>query len=490
MSLLNTVREHKKKSAIIGGALVLSLGVAGTWHLLRADGAQAYTDATGDVISGVQEFLDATERESWRPWITEQEAETLGGDGYRACFAATQGESTLLPVVVCGPSLHPGQNVGGFDSHAIVKTTEEGSDGSVTSTLVLDPDAEWDAGASMPIGAVLSRPDGLQPLDAGDLVRPEPLEPIIRTEYINREVIVEVEGEPRIVEVYRDVDGKQVITPAGTTTVQSAGRADTVTTPDGSDVRAPAGQEFMVIEHSTEDDPNAPEGTSHEPVVVVGDQEVPLPTKSPLVLLVDKSKDVVLEVEFDGEQQIIDLRTGKRGGDLSSRLAWLYDEDRGASAYPSEQSNVRSSDTNSGIYSATVESIDRIPYVDGIGWGEYYAVNLSGESFQCSQAGYSDAVVRDGDGSTSAITHERSRLVADSVLPQAPVQTRVENGANTVLFFEADGMDATSFEVRLAPDVHCNVKVVMSDGYTDYRVSVPDSNRVRLTSETAASLDR
>ncbi len=30
----------------------------------------------------------------------------------------------------------------------------------------------------------------------------------------------------------------------------------------------------------------------------------------------------------------------------------------------------------------------------------------------------------------------------------------------------------------------------MSDTYTDYRVSVPDSTRVRLTSETATSLDR
>lgn len=489
MSVFSRLRENKKKAAIVSGTLVLALAGASTWLVLRADGAQAYTDQAGDLISGVQEFLDATETDSWRPWITEAGAQVLGGDDYRACFAATQGERTLIPVVVCGPSMHEGQSAGGFDTHAIVKVTEESSDGSVVSTLALDPEAEWEAAASLPIGAVLSRPDGKQPLAAGDLVRAETQEPIIQTQYIDREVFVEVEAEPKVVEVYREIQGKQLITPVGTTTISSAGRADTVTTPDGTEVRAPVGKEFVVIETTTESDPTAPEGAVHEPALVVGDTEVPLPTQSPLVLLVDKADDLVLEVVFDDEDQILDIRTGKRGGDLTSQIAWLYDEDRGATAYPSDGNAVSWSDTNSGYYDATVESIERVAFVDGTGFGQFYAVNLTGEKFACSAAGYADAVVRDGDGSTSAITHERTRLVANGVKPQAPVQTRVENGANVRLYFEADGMDASSFEVRLAPDVHCNVDLIMSDEVTDYRVSVPDSNRVRLTSETAASLD-
>lgn len=466
-ALQQRLSQHKKPLVGVGAGVLAIALLGGGFLVLNDDSAQAYT-REGGTLANADDFVAAVE-ESCRDFIAEEGAETLTEPALPLAFLATAGD-VLTDQVACGVSMHAGHDVGGYATH-LVRYEQDEETGAITASL--DAEASWQPHGDLPAGTSLSRPDGVQALPGDVLTRDVPPTPVIET----RDVLVEVETEPEIVEIYRDAEGSQIITPTGTTTLTTAGRADTVTTPDGTAVRAPSGFDFLTLE--------ADIAGGDEAEVVVGEERVALRDGEPTVVLVERRVPVYIEVEVDGVAQQVDVRTGERDGDREEELAWLYEDSQREPAYPREGSRIRWSDSNQGVYSVSVDSVEAVPYVAGVGWGSYYAVRLSGEGFQCSQAGYVDARDPSGDPAVSAITHDRTRLYVEGAAGEPAVSARVENGSNTILYFEAEDMDAESFEVHVAPDVACQVDVIMSDEVTDYMVAVPDlpQHRIPMTSE-------
>lgn len=237
-------RKAKRRRSIAlwgAGAAVAGLVATTAGIVLTRGGETSYATGSGLTLTNAAEVLEAAEA-SYAEWIAVTGATTLD-DPAPLCYLATQGlDGALVPVIACGPSRAQGEVTGAYDSTTLDLATSDDGTG-ITGTA----GTAFVAHADLPAGAVLSRPDGLQPVDPSLLdLREEGDHPEIPAHAIGEGGVVEG-GEASVVAPWDSAYGRTVMLSEQGVVVTQAGQATSVVI-DGTVYIPGPGQVVTVVE--------------------------------------------------------------------------------------------------------------------------------------------------------------------------------------------------------------------------------------------------